>query len=63
MGTHGRTGVSHAILGSVAETVVRAAPCLVLTVPPAMLENRAAVPPVEVADALSERPGRRGSPV
>lgn len=34
LGTHGRTGVSRAILGSVAEAVVRLAPCLVLTVPP-----------------------------
>jgi hypothetical protein len=33
VGTHGRTGITHAILGSVAETVVRLAPCLVLTVP------------------------------
>jgi nucleotide-binding universal stress UspA family protein len=33
LGTHGRTGFSHAILGSVAETVVRLAPCPVLTVP------------------------------
>ena len=33
MGTHGRTGVSHALLGSVAEAVVRRAPCPVLTVP------------------------------
>jgi nucleotide-binding universal stress UspA family protein len=32
MGTHGRTGVTHAILGSVAETVVRHAACPVLTV-------------------------------
>ena len=31
MGTHGRTGVSHAIMGSVAERVVRVAPCPVLT--------------------------------
>jgi universal stress protein A len=35
LGTHGRTGVSHAILGSVAESVVRRAPCPVLTVPAA----------------------------
>ena len=35
LGTHGRTGVSHAILGSVAEAVVRRARCRVLTVPPA----------------------------
>jgi len=32
MGTHGRTGLRHAILGSVAEKVVRLAPCPVLTV-------------------------------
>jgi nucleotide-binding universal stress UspA family protein len=33
IGTHGRTGVSRVLLGSVAEHVVRAAPCPVLTVP------------------------------
>jgi nucleotide-binding universal stress UspA family protein len=32
MGTHGRTGLSHALLGSVAERVVRNAPCPVMTV-------------------------------
>jgi nucleotide-binding universal stress UspA family protein len=32
MGTHGRTGLSHALLGSVAERVVQKAPCGVLTV-------------------------------
>ncbi len=32
MGTHGRTGIKHALLGSVAEKVVRKAPCPVLTV-------------------------------
>jgi universal stress protein A len=32
MGTHGRTGLSRVILGSVAERVVRTAPCPVLTV-------------------------------
>jgi nucleotide-binding universal stress UspA family protein len=32
MGTHGRRGISRALLGSVAETVVRTAPCAVLTV-------------------------------
>jgi nucleotide-binding universal stress UspA family protein len=31
MGTRGRTGVAHAIMGSVAERVVRLAPCPVLT--------------------------------
>lgn len=32
MGTHGRQGVQHFIMGSVAERVVRQAPCAVLTV-------------------------------
>jgi nucleotide-binding universal stress UspA family protein len=32
MGTRGRTGLAHALLGSVAERVVRHAPCPVLTV-------------------------------
>jgi universal stress protein A len=45
LGTHGRTRISHAILGSVAETVVRLAPCLVLTVPAALLAGRPAAAP------------------
>ena len=53
LGTHGRTGVSHAILGSVAETVVRLAPCLVLTVPAAVLEPRVAA--AAVADPVPAR--------
>jgi nucleotide-binding universal stress UspA family protein len=32
MGTHGRRGVSRALLGSVAEGIVRTAPCPVLTI-------------------------------
>jgi nucleotide-binding universal stress UspA family protein len=32
MGTHGRTGLAHVLLGSVAERVVRTAPCPVITV-------------------------------
>lgn len=32
MGTHGRTGLAHVLMGSVAEKVVRKAPCPVLTV-------------------------------
>jgi len=31
-GTHGRTGLKHLLFGSVAEKVVRLAPCPVLTV-------------------------------
>lgn len=34
IGTHGRTGLSHVLIGSVAERVVRMAPCPVLTVHP-----------------------------
>jgi nucleotide-binding universal stress UspA family protein len=34
MGTHGRTGLEHALIGSVTEKVVRKAPCPVLTVRP-----------------------------
>ncbi len=34
LGTHGRTGLAHLLLGSVAETTLRHAPCPVLTVPP-----------------------------
>ena len=32
IGTHGRTGLAHVLLGSVAERVVRTSPCPVLTV-------------------------------
>ncbi len=39
MGTHGRTGVSRVLLGSVAEHVVRLAPCPVLTVGPPHLQE------------------------
>jgi universal stress protein A len=36
MATHGRTGLSHLLIGSVAERVVRTAPCPVLTIRPAV---------------------------
>jgi len=42
MGTHGRRGVSRALLGSVTETVVRTAPCPVLTVRPNVIHHEAA---------------------
>ncbi len=32
MGTHGRTGIAHVVIGSVAENVVRKSHCPVLTV-------------------------------
>jgi len=34
MGTHGRSGIEHMLIGSVAEKVVRKSPCPVLTVRP-----------------------------
>jgi nucleotide-binding universal stress UspA family protein len=52
MGTHGRSGIAHALLGSVAEQVVRVAPCPVLLVraprPAAVLQDAAvSVPPLK----------------
>ena len=52
LGTHGRTGVSRAVLGSVAEGVVRLASCPVLTIP-------AAVNEAEVPVASDEQPDSR----
>jgi nucleotide-binding universal stress UspA family protein len=48
MGTHGRSGFSRLLLGSVTEKVLRLAPCPVLTVPPAAL-------PAGVGGAAPER--------
>ena len=42
IGTHGRTGLSRLVIGSVAERVVRLAPCPVLTVKPPDLAREAA---------------------
>jgi universal stress protein A len=39
MATHGRTGLRRVVLGSVAEAVLRHAPCPVLTIPPKALRN------------------------
>ncbi len=49
IGTHGRTGLSHVLLGSIAERVVQHAPCSVLTVRPerpAKITEEAARQPV-----------------
>ncbi|MDR7544554.1 MAG: universal stress protein [Armatimonadota bacterium] len=40
MGTHGRTGLQRLLVGSVAEGVLRRAPCPVVVVPYAMLMDR-----------------------
>ena len=42
MGTHGRHGISRALLGSITESVVRTAPCPVLTVRPHTVHHEAA---------------------
>jgi universal stress protein A len=42
MGTHGRRGVTRALLGSVTEAIVRSAPCPVLTIRPHTLHHEAA---------------------
>ena len=55
VGTHGRTGISRAILGSVAESLVRLAPCLVLSVPAALFE-KPPVPAVVEAMLSTSRP-------
>jgi universal stress protein A len=48
MGSHGRTGLAHLLLGSVAEMVVRTAPCPVLTVRQPPVSARRPVLAVEV---------------
>jgi len=49
MGTHGRRGLSHALIGSVAERVVRRAPCPVLTVREMTPDAREEAPVVSAA--------------
>jgi len=44
MGTHGRPGLAHLLMGSVAEKVVRTAPCPVLTLRNSERAAMAAVP-------------------
>jgi nucleotide-binding universal stress UspA family protein len=52
MGTHGRSGVAHLLMGSVAEQVVRTAPCPVLLVrhpKGAFVKSQAAAPAADAA--------------
>lgn len=49
--THGGKGLSHLILGSVAEEVVRTAPCPVLTLTPAAQEKETHLRPQQEARA------------
>jgi nucleotide-binding universal stress UspA family protein len=59
MGTHGRTGLSHAVRGSVAEAVMRHAPCLVLTIRvKAELPLEAVAASTQGAPAPAPHPGR-----
>jgi nucleotide-binding universal stress UspA family protein len=52
MGTHGRTGLGRVLMGSVAEKVVRTAPCPVVTVrEPSPVAERARATPRETAVA------------
>jgi nucleotide-binding universal stress UspA family protein len=53
LGTHGRTGMTRALLGSVAEAVTRRARCRVMTVPAGLAAVPSAPPEVEDAEETS----------
>ena len=52
LSTHGRTGLRHVLLGSVAEKVVRTATCPVLTVKPEEFRELVEITEAEVVDSL-----------
>jgi nucleotide-binding universal stress UspA family protein len=52
MSTHGRTGLRHALMGSVAEKVVRYAVCPVLTVKPEEFRELVSLSDDEIAEDL-----------
>jgi universal stress protein A len=53
MGTHGRTGLAHLLMGSVAEQVVRTAPCPVLTVRQVTVADEVVAHPVDLRVAIA----------
>lgn len=56
MSTHGRSGLARALMGSVAESVVRAAPCPVVTLSPrAERLPEAPAPPAAGSTAVAQR--------
>ena len=59
LGTHGRTGLRHLIMGSVAERVVRNAPCPVLTtrIPCAETKGSEVDPVISAPEARTSRSG------
>lgn len=66
LGTHGRRGLPRFFLGSVAETVLRKAPCSALVIPPAAVRARKPEPEVRLAEPWSptaEREPRRLVPI
>jgi nucleotide-binding universal stress UspA family protein len=54
MGTHGRSGLGRLLMGSVAEQVVRKAPCPVLTVKMPFAPTSSAKPPTDKAERALE---------
>jgi nucleotide-binding universal stress UspA family protein len=53
MGTHGRTGLAHLLMGSVAEQVVRTARCPVLTVRQVTVADEAVAHPADLRVAIA----------
>jgi nucleotide-binding universal stress UspA family protein len=62
VGSHGRHGLGHALMGSVAEKVVRHAPCPVLVVPPIDESMPRAQPPDEETSAMIREGESLGQP-
>jgi nucleotide-binding universal stress UspA family protein len=61
MATHGRSGLTRMLLGSVAEKVVRTAPCPVLTVRPAKTKGRRKARPKAARKTARTKTNRRAS--